>query len=629
MLMKRLVAICAIIAIAATGISALTHAEQPENSVTPPPDPFPDGHFCGTQEIWEQRYPDAMKSNGRACPINGPCDIAATRDASVPGPGAGTLVFRLKFNVFREDDGTNHAASMTAIGWQMDHLRADFAPYGIDFVYEVEYIDDSQYRVLESSEEVGMKTTYADQPDSQCNIYVVDAPVNWGTFPWDPAATQAMGGVVMHEGSFGFEQSTLTHELGHNFGLWHTHHGVDEVTACGQCYEIPDGSNGDVAGDFCSDTKPTPTNNTCSGPQGNDPCSGLPWVDPPTDNFMDYSGDFCWTQFTTNQWGRMYCWVAQELVGWVQLEFSADADTAEGELTTNLSYDTPLPANSWKWYFGDGDSAMVENPTHTFGPGLYNVTLEATTDGGTMKRTKSSFITVWADTFNATETEVESNSPGVVDIYGTNAVPLTEFVLPIKMTNVLSKFLLDSISFVGTRADYFESKQIVFDNKFNGELAVRVRADNGGGAPPMPPGSGLMARVFFRSKVTSVPGDTAYVSVTQLGSHVLKSTTLSTSFTPIFNGATVRVTPPPCDCPWQADFDENGILDAVDLNAQIDVLFFDGFNPQDPVCTATRADFNFDGTPDAVDLNVLIDHIFFSADGPCDPCDPVQGSCAN
>lgn len=83
-----------------------------------------------------------------------------------------------------------------------------------------------------------------------------------------------------------------------------------------------------------------------------------------------------------------------------------------------------------------------------------------------------------------------------------------------------------------------------------------------------------------------------------------------------------------CNCPWQADYDANGVLDAIDLNGLIDALFFGGPDPQDQSCPTTRGDFNNDGAPDALDLNALIDHLFFGADGPCDPCDPVQGTCA-
>ena len=56
--------------------------------------------------------------------------------------------------------------------------------------------------------------------------------------------------------------ATLPHELGHNFGLWHTFHGVSEVSGCGNaCKEnvhpIVD-PQADTVGDFCADTPATP-----------------------------------------------------------------------------------------------------------------------------------------------------------------------------------------------------------------------------------------------------------------------------------------------------------------------------------------------------------------------------------
>lgn len=77
-----------------------------------------------------------------------------------------------------------------------------------------------------------------------------------------------------------------------------------------------------------------------------------------------------------------------------------------------------------------------------------------------------------------------------------------------------------------------------------------------------------------------------------------------------------------CMCPFQADFDASGALDALDLNEEIDVLFFGATDTQDPMCPATRADFNNDGVPDALDLNDLIDHLFFGGPPPVDPCSP-------
>ncbi len=82
-----------------------------------------------------------------------------------------------------------------------------------------------------------------------------------------------------------------------------------------------------------------------------------------------------------------------------------------------------------------------------------------------------------------------------------------------------------------------------------------------------------------------------------------------------------------CSCPFQADFNADNFLDAVDLNALIDALFFNGPDPQDPNCPTSRGDFNNDGVPDDTDLNALIDALFFNGPDPCDPCDPVQASC--
>ncbi|MEW5874385.1 MAG: thrombospondin type 3 repeat-containing protein [Candidatus Zixiibacteriota bacterium] len=75
-----------------------------------------------------------------------------------------------------------------------------------------------------------------------------------------------------------------------------------------------------------------------------------------------------------------------------------------------------------------------------------------------------------------------------------------------------------------------------------------------------------------------------------------------------------------CSCPWQADFDESGAVDAVDLAVLIDAVFFGGPDPQDPLCPDTRGDFNSDGVTDAVDLAVMIDYVFFGGSGPGEPC---------
>jgi PKD repeat protein len=582
------------------------------------------GTWCRTQEIFDARNPRDNNKDFQACQTEGPCDDPGTRDSYVPDPGDPMLTIRLKFNVFCEDDGSNCAATQAQVDGQMVQTNADYEPYGITFVYETEFINDSRFRSWADSEEWGMKSTYVDEPEKQCNVYVVyvEGSYSYGTFPWDAAATGTLGGIVMTEPAFGYNEKTLTHELGHNLGLWHTHHGVSEQGfECSQCWESPIGTDNDYVGDFCSDTRPTPTNFNCGDPPDDDPCSLEPWAPTDPQNFMGYGPDYCTVEFTPQQTGRIHCWFGQELTGWVALGFLGTPREGAESVTVDFTYDSPLAGNSFKWYFGDGDSAMVENPSHTYGPGIFDVSLTVETDVGEITAVEQNFVTVWADTLEAPPIEDTPNTAGYWEINCVNAIPVTEFVLPFSLTNVTSVLFFDSVSFVGTRLDYFESAQVVFDSRFSGQLAYRVRADVGGGSPPLPPGDGPIARVHYRTRINADPGDTSFISMDALSSWTRKAVTLTTEYQPVFNGATLHVVSD-CQCPNQADIEPDGFITSLDLAACIDILFSGDPDVQEPSCPTPRFDLDCDAFTTSLDLAVVIDHLFAGGAGPCDPCNP-------
>ena len=57
--------------------------------------------------------------------------------------------------------------------------------------------------------------------------------------------------------------------------------------------------------------------------------------------------------------------------------------------------DGSVKATSWNWNFGDGFTASVKNPTHTYNtPGVYTVTLSINGGGGVLTNTKTAYITV-------------------------------------------------------------------------------------------------------------------------------------------------------------------------------------------------------------------------------------------
>lgn len=90
---------------------------------------------------------------------------------------------------------------------------------------------------------------------------------------------------------FGTGSSTLSlvHEVGHNLGLWHVHHGISEVLGCSDpCMETHPSLQ---LGDLCSDTTPTPENSICSNPSPAEfPCGIKAQKSRTFANYMGYGG---------------------------------------------------------------------------------------------------------------------------------------------------------------------------------------------------------------------------------------------------------------------------------------------------------------------------------------------------
>jgi hypothetical protein len=266
--------------------------------------------WCRTLEAWQSKVGVVPEAVHLICSTQGECDLPSVRDAFIGGEQV--VTFRVHLVVFRDDEGADPAATEEELTAQMARLNDDFAPSGFAFASTWEYVDDTEFRY--SGDAYRMKALYARDPEHQCNVYVT-GNASYGVFPWDPDALSAQGGIVVNENYFDGTSSVITHEMGHNLGLWHTHHGVTEIPECSACWEAADGHGGDVTGDFCADTPPTPRNDLCNDPGSFDNCGDVKWGPTLPQDYMSY-GMECWSLFTEQQASRMRCWSAAMLPSW-------------------------------------------------------------------------------------------------------------------------------------------------------------------------------------------------------------------------------------------------------------------------------------------------------------------------
>jgi hypothetical protein len=138
------------------------------------------------------------------------------------------------------------------------------------------------------------KQALAIDPAHRLNLYTCSpgqSLLGWAYFPWSAPESHYIHGVVVHYASLPGGEApfdlgrTATHEVGHYLGLYHTFQG------------------GCVApGDEVDDT-PFEASAAFGCPEGRNTCPAP--GDDPIHNYMDYSDDACYTEFTAGQEDRM------------------------------------------------------------------------------------------------------------------------------------------------------------------------------------------------------------------------------------------------------------------------------------------------------------------------------------
>ncbi len=285
-------------------------------------------------ESWsEYTQSDYFRSNGKRCGFNAPeeekdpfqesgdCPLYSTNPTAEYDPGD-ILTLQVVVHVLARKTGEG-AVPDSLIHSQIDILNEDFLAIagsngedgtygGIQFVLASDDPDGnptngitrhSKYLWFLDAENYWDPLAW--DPNRYINIYTNLASGYLGYVPWlpqnSPVGSNEDRIVVLHS-AFGrnapigppYDQGrTLTHEMGHYLGLWHTFDfgcGSDSLPTC---Y---------TSGDRICDTESEASNHfgcpvssaTCDTPD-------------PIRNYMNYTDDLCMWEFTTEQVRRMRC----------------------------------------------------------------------------------------------------------------------------------------------------------------------------------------------------------------------------------------------------------------------------------------------------------------------------------
>ncbi|MEO6539346.1 MAG: HYR domain-containing protein [Ferruginibacter sp.] len=211
-----------------------------------------------------------------------------------------TIVVPIVIHIVRMDNGSGGLPVATVRSEIINFVNTRYASIGVSFSEcgAVNYINSTAYYNLSGDAE-GNAMSVANNVANVLNIYFVNDPdgaCGWARFPADLPSDY-----VVIANSCADNTSTLAHEIGHYFDLYHTHE-----TAFGA--ECVNGSNCTTAGDLLCDTPadPTLTGNVTASPGcsytgvGVDGCSSSPY-NPSTHNIMSYSQKECRDIFTAQQ----------------------------------------------------------------------------------------------------------------------------------------------------------------------------------------------------------------------------------------------------------------------------------------------------------------------------------------
>jgi C1A family cysteine protease len=307
---------------------------------------------------------------------------------------------------------------------------------------------------------------------------------------------------------------------------------------------------------------------------------------------------------------------------------SFTADTGLGWVPFDVQFTgySSMEVESWSWSFGDGDSAFVQSPAHTYDlPGCYDVCLNvATNEGDTLCRTRYNCVAALADTLAGDTVYIDEDSVVQVTVRGINSTPVREVRIPVVYSGDL-ELTYDSFSTAGCRTETFEEQELIHIVPTSKKMTFRLRTSSLFTHPDLEPGEGDIIKLFFSIEGSPAIGQETVISLAGYSSG-------GTDRLPVFSGLIAEyevetvsnpVAYSGCCLGLRANVDGDPLdaVDIADLVYLVDYMFSGG--PEPECWREANVDGNLIGdlqeTVDIADMVYLVDFMFNGGPEP-PPC---------
>ncbi len=289
-------------------------------------------------------------------------------------------------------------------------------------------------------------------------------------------------------------------------------------------------------------------------------------------------------------------------------------DTTWGQVPFDVSFSgvTTLSPDQWIWSFGDGDSATVQSPLHTYSqPGRFDVAacVVAGTDTSVYNRTNC--VISLADTMIS---GTVTGAPGdlvEVPIYVNNTVPLSKIKIPVEYGQGSMNISLESYTKEGCRTAYFDTLALIHSDPW-GQRATFTLYNNQPSTPDLAPGSGPVLKLYFRISSGANASQSAPIMV---GGYLTQLPTFYwdiLNYSPIYEVGSITL---PYMC---GDAASDGAVNLVDILYLIDFIYSSPRGPApEPMASG---DVNGDNQVNLLDVLYLIDFVYGDPPGPAPAC---------